>query len=220
MTTNEYQGHRRMTLTYRALAEARQILWLVTGEEKRGPLEGLMAGDESIPAGRVRNEAMTIVADEAASPELARRRLVTCPHPGVVREQTSDPAIDLGEVEVGFAARSASISARSFGRSRSVLRTIRCSGATSGIVVPLKGTSRTAAGIAAWSSSWEKKRWTVGALPVEAHLLPSLDRDEDVDVDVDRLPRGAVEAEGDGAADRVRDARRGQGAVDGEDLLR
>ena len=68
MTTNEYQGHRRMTLTYRALAEARQLLWLVTGEEKRGPLEGLMAGDESIPAGRVRNEAMTIVADEAASP--------------------------------------------------------------------------------------------------------------------------------------------------------
>ncbi len=68
MTTNEYQGHRRMTLTYRALAEARQVLWLVTGEEKRGPLEGLMAGDESIPAGRVRNEAMTIVADEAASP--------------------------------------------------------------------------------------------------------------------------------------------------------
>ena len=44
------------------------LLWLVTGEEKRGPLEGLMAGDESIPAGRVRNEAMTIVADEAASP--------------------------------------------------------------------------------------------------------------------------------------------------------
>src|SRR6201992_2249234 len=39
MTTGEYQGHRRMTLTYRALAEARQIVWLVTGEEKRGPLE-------------------------------------------------------------------------------------------------------------------------------------------------------------------------------------
>ena len=37
ITTNEYQGHRRMTLTYRALAEARQILWLVTGEEKRTP---------------------------------------------------------------------------------------------------------------------------------------------------------------------------------------
>ena len=68
MTTNEYQGHRRMTLTYRALAEARQILWLVTGEEKRGPLQQLLSSDESIPAGRVRNESMTVVADEAANP--------------------------------------------------------------------------------------------------------------------------------------------------------
>lgn len=69
LTTNEYQGHRRMTLTYRALAEARQILWLVTGAEKQGPLQKLIAADPSIPAGRVRNEAMTIVADSAAAPE-------------------------------------------------------------------------------------------------------------------------------------------------------
>jgi 6-phosphogluconolactonase len=69
MTTNQYQGHRRMTLTYRALAEARQILWLVTGAEKRDPLQQLIAGDPSIPAGRVRNESMTIVADESAAPQ-------------------------------------------------------------------------------------------------------------------------------------------------------
>jgi 6-phosphogluconolactonase/glucosamine-6-phosphate isomerase/deaminase len=69
VTTNEYQGHRRMTLTYRALAEARQIVWLVTGEEKRPPLQQLLAGDPAIPAGRVRNESMTVVADQAASPE-------------------------------------------------------------------------------------------------------------------------------------------------------
>ena len=68
MTTNEYQGHRRMTLTYRALAEARQIVWLVTGEEKRGPLQQLLAADPSIPAGRVRNESMSIVADQSAAP--------------------------------------------------------------------------------------------------------------------------------------------------------
>lgn len=68
LTTNEYQGHRRMTLTYRALAEARQVLWLVTGAEKQDPLQKLIAADPSIPAGRVRNEAMTIVADSAASP--------------------------------------------------------------------------------------------------------------------------------------------------------
>lgn len=69
LTANEYQGHRRMTLTYRALAEARQILWLVTGAEKQEPLQKLIAADPSIPAGRVRNEAMTIVADSAAAPE-------------------------------------------------------------------------------------------------------------------------------------------------------
>ena len=58
-----------MTLTYPALSEARQILFLVTGEEKRDPLQQLIAGDPSIPAGRVKNEAITIVADPAAAPE-------------------------------------------------------------------------------------------------------------------------------------------------------
>ncbi len=67
ITETAYQGHRRMTLTYPAIDDARQILWLVTGAEKREALAKLMAGDESIPAGRVRNEAMTIVADEAAA---------------------------------------------------------------------------------------------------------------------------------------------------------
>jgi 6-phosphogluconolactonase len=69
VTTNEYQGHRRMTLTYPALAEAREIIWLVTGEEKRDPLKKLLAADPSIPAGRVRNDSMFIVADSAASPQ-------------------------------------------------------------------------------------------------------------------------------------------------------
>lgn len=69
MTTTEYQGHRRMTLTYRALAEAREIVWLVTGAEKQEPLQQLLAGDPAIPAGRVRNESMSIVADRSAHPE-------------------------------------------------------------------------------------------------------------------------------------------------------
>jgi 6-phosphogluconolactonase len=68
ITAEPYQGHRRMTLTYPALAEARQILFLVTGEEKRDPLQQLIAADPSIPAGRVRNDAITIVADQAAAP--------------------------------------------------------------------------------------------------------------------------------------------------------
>lgn len=67
MTGGEYQGHKRMTLTYPALAEARRIVWLITGADKRDPLQKLLAGDESIPAGRVRNENVIVVADEAAA---------------------------------------------------------------------------------------------------------------------------------------------------------
>ena len=70
MTVGEYQDHRRMTLTYPALDEARRILWLVTGAEKRDALAKLLAGDDSIPAGRVRNDDMVVVADEAAAPAL------------------------------------------------------------------------------------------------------------------------------------------------------
>jgi 6-phosphogluconolactonase len=66
MTEISYQDHRRMTLTYPALADARRVVWLVTGPDKREPLQKLLAGDESIPAGRVRNEDMVVVADEAA----------------------------------------------------------------------------------------------------------------------------------------------------------
>jgi 6-phosphogluconolactonase len=69
ITTNEYQGHRRMTLTYPALAEAREIIWLVTGEEKRTPLQQLLAADPAIPAGRVRNDTMFVVADSPADPQ-------------------------------------------------------------------------------------------------------------------------------------------------------
>jgi 6-phosphogluconolactonase len=65
-TTGEYQGHPRMTLTYPAIDDARRIVWLVTGPDKREPLQKLLAGDNSIPAGQVRNENMVVVADEAA----------------------------------------------------------------------------------------------------------------------------------------------------------
>lgn len=66
MTDSVYQGHRRMTLTYPALRDARQILWLTLGEGGREPLAKLLAGDTSIPAGRVENDNMILVADEAA----------------------------------------------------------------------------------------------------------------------------------------------------------
>lgn len=67
ITGGTYQGHTRMTLTYPALEDARRIVWLVTGPDKQEPLAKLLAEDESIPAGRVRNENMVVVADEAAA---------------------------------------------------------------------------------------------------------------------------------------------------------
>jgi 6-phosphogluconolactonase/glucosamine-6-phosphate isomerase/deaminase len=66
--TGEYEGFRRMTLTYPALDTAGEILWLVTGEEKREMLARLLDGDTTIPAGRVANPRQLVVADEAAAP--------------------------------------------------------------------------------------------------------------------------------------------------------
>ena len=66
-TTREYEGHRRMTLTYPTLAAARQILWLVTGEDKRDALAKLLAGDPSIPAGRVEARDESVLANRAAA---------------------------------------------------------------------------------------------------------------------------------------------------------
>ncbi len=67
LTETVYQDHHRMTLTYPALNDARRIVWLVTGPDKKEPLAKLLAGDESIPAGRVKNDHMLVVADEAAA---------------------------------------------------------------------------------------------------------------------------------------------------------
>jgi 6-phosphogluconolactonase len=67
MTETAYQDHRRMTLTYPALKTARRIVWLVTGSDKVEALQKLLAGNESIPAGRVHNDDMIVIADEAAA---------------------------------------------------------------------------------------------------------------------------------------------------------
>jgi len=62
-----YQDHMRMTLTYPALGRARQLLWLVTGTDKQAALSSLLAGDTTIPAGRVQAAASLILADQAAT---------------------------------------------------------------------------------------------------------------------------------------------------------
>ena len=65
--TQPNQGRVRMTLTNPALARARQILWLITGEDKKEPLARLLAGDTTIPAGRVEAAASLVMADRAAT---------------------------------------------------------------------------------------------------------------------------------------------------------
>jgi 6-phosphogluconolactonase len=66
VTTNAYQGHRRMTLSLPTISRSRCIVWLVTGASKAAVLEKLLRGDRSIPAGRVARGRAFIFADRAA----------------------------------------------------------------------------------------------------------------------------------------------------------
>jgi 6-phosphogluconolactonase len=72
MTAGDYQGRRRMTLTYPALDAARRILWLVSGEDKRDALALLLSGDRSIPAGLVEADEAIVICDRAAAPGAPR----------------------------------------------------------------------------------------------------------------------------------------------------
>ena len=65
--TGVYQDHTRMTLTYPTLNRARQILWLVTGEDKVDALRRLREGDQSIPASWISTANALVVADAAAA---------------------------------------------------------------------------------------------------------------------------------------------------------
>jgi 6-phosphogluconolactonase len=65
--TGPYRGRPRMTLTYPVLARASALLWLVAGKDKAGALRRMLAGDPSIPAGRVAAERSVVVADAAAA---------------------------------------------------------------------------------------------------------------------------------------------------------
>jgi 6-phosphogluconolactonase len=70
--TGEYQGRRRMTLTYPVLGRARFVLWFVHGEDKAAILPTVLDGDPSVPAGRVRAERQLFVIDEAAASRIGR----------------------------------------------------------------------------------------------------------------------------------------------------
>ena len=67
--TSPYQGYRRMSLTYPVINRARNILWLVNGSDKAEMLTRTIAGDGSIPAGRVSQERATVVTDIPATDE-------------------------------------------------------------------------------------------------------------------------------------------------------
>jgi 6-phosphogluconolactonase len=68
--TEAYQQHRRMTLTYPVLDRARAILFIVTGEDKADALLRLSRRDASIPAGRVENANVLVIADRSAASRL------------------------------------------------------------------------------------------------------------------------------------------------------
>ena len=65
--TGPHKGWRRMTLTFPAIDRARRILWLVTGAGKAAVLERLLAGDRTIPAGRILRRRAVLLADAAAA---------------------------------------------------------------------------------------------------------------------------------------------------------
>lgn len=69
--TGPYQGRQRMTLTYPMINRSRRILWVVTGDEKAGPLARLSNGDHSIPAGRIDRDRSFVLADRAAASQLS-----------------------------------------------------------------------------------------------------------------------------------------------------
>lgn len=66
LTGHSYMGHKRMTLTYPALARTRGLLWLVAGADKRTAVSRLLAADTRIPAGAVDAPHQLLVADQAA----------------------------------------------------------------------------------------------------------------------------------------------------------
>jgi 6-phosphogluconolactonase len=66
-TTRRYRGRRRLTLTYRALNQARSLVWLATGASKLSAVQQLIRQDDAIPAGRVvPSGANTLYVDVAA----------------------------------------------------------------------------------------------------------------------------------------------------------
>jgi 6-phosphogluconolactonase len=59
--------HPRMTLTFAAVARARQVIFTVAGEEKRSTLQAVIDGAD-LPAARVRADEVIWLVDRSAAP--------------------------------------------------------------------------------------------------------------------------------------------------------
>ena len=91
-TAGPYQGRRRMTLTLPAIDRAAERMWIVTGASKATMLARLLAGDDSIPAGRVTPKNSIAFADDAAAGDAAATRDSAAPRPEVPSGEYSSSA--------------------------------------------------------------------------------------------------------------------------------
>jgi 6-phosphogluconolactonase len=67
--TGEYQGRRRMTLTYPAINAARLVVWQVTGAGKADALREALQG-RGVPASKIRRHAVHVIATTDAAAHL------------------------------------------------------------------------------------------------------------------------------------------------------
>ncbi len=65
--TEPYGGHRRMTLTFPALARARRVVWIVGGPDKAAVARRLLEGDSTIVAARIAREHAVLVTNAFTS---------------------------------------------------------------------------------------------------------------------------------------------------------
>jgi len=66
--TAPFRGFRRMTLTPRAVRDARRVIWLVCGADKRDPLARALTGDTALPAQRALDARSVLFVDRASWP--------------------------------------------------------------------------------------------------------------------------------------------------------
>ncbi len=67
VTSTDYQGRHRMTLTYPLINQAEKILWVITGAEKAEMLDRLLHKDPLIPAGKIDQHHTIVLTEESAA---------------------------------------------------------------------------------------------------------------------------------------------------------